>query len=175
MPYRRYTLFDSVCSGRQRCLMPILLLLSAVCFQTAAFELDFLEIKPEYKIYFGRRRRVENRIYFLSSGDKVLAVAVGKVPFLGNGSVLRKRMLERARIDAQKKIERFTSSKFSAKECYSATDKAGKMSTMTHQEFRRAVAVWKIIGSGLSADGKRFGCVIGKVFPKTQIPESLLE
>ena len=143
--------------------------------EAATFELAFLSIKPDYRIYFGKCRYVYNKLYFLPCGDSVLAISVGETVYLGKEPYLQKKMLQKARIDAQNQIEHFASSTISASQKVKVKDDKTTASTQFAQKFSRNISVWQVIGTGVSADRKYFTCIIGRVFPRKFFPPSMLE
>ena len=149
-------------------------ILAAVVNRAAGIDLTFFKIKPAYKIYFGQRRSLDERLYFLPCADTVLVISVGKTPVSGRGKTAVKYMMRKARIKAQNELETFISAKMSAENKVVSKNGNTTFFSSFSKDISREISVWEIIGSGLSADRKSYCCIIGKVFPKKIISSSFL-
>lgn len=139
----------------------------------AGVDLTFMSIKPAYKIYFGQKRGLSEKLYFLPCADTVLVISVGKTAVFGQGPAAIKSMQQKARIKAQNQLETFVSAQMSAKEKVISKDSKTVFLASFSKTISREISVWEIIGTGFSSDRKSFCCIIGKVFPKKSIPPSL--
>ena len=153
-------------------------ILAAAVNRAAGIDLTFFKIKPAYKIYFGQRRSLDERLYFLPCADTVLVISVGKTPVSGRGKTAVKYMMRKARIKAQNELETFISAKMSAENKVVSKNGNTTFFSSFSKDISREICsgsdVSADIASGLSADRKSYCCIIGKVFPKKIISSSFL-
>ena len=136
-------------------------------------DLVYLNINPVYKIYFGRRRGLSEKLYFLPCSDKVLVISVGQTAVFGRGRAAEKSMLQKARLKAQNELESFIAAKVSVEEKVAVKNGTTTYFSSFSKNISRKTSVWQVIGAGFSADRKIFCCIIGRIFPKKEIPPSL--
>ena len=70
-------------------------------------------------------------------------------------------------------LESFISAQVSAEEKVAVKNGTTTYFSSFSKNISREISVWKVIGTGFSADRKIFCCIIGRIFPKKEIPPSL--
>ena len=155
--------------------LAFLLLFSAFVVSAKEYELDFLAVKPEYRVYFGKRKSVASRIYFLPLADRVLVVSVGETAYLGKNHHAERKMSMLARLNAQKQVEEYFGASMSANQTVSLKNGTQHFSSDVIVAITRQMTMWPVIAKGAFRYRKSYCCVIGKVFPAELFPKSVLE
>ena len=155
--------------------LTVLLLFAVLTVSAKEYELDFLAVKPEYRVYFGKRKSVRRRLYFLPLGDRVLMVSVGETAYLGKSSNAERKMIMRARLNAQKQVEEYIGVRVSGSQILSVKNGKRLFSSTAVSQISRDMTMWPVIAKGAFRYRKSYCCVIGKLFPAELFPKSVLE